>query len=124
MDLRILVGAGLVLVGGILQGLFAVPMKFVRRWNYENIWLVFALTGLVVFPWLLTALTVPHVGEVYRLTSMHSIVAIAGFGLCWGIGATLTGLGLSMLGIGLGFAIILGLSASVGSLVPLLAVTP
>jgi len=124
MDLQILVGAGLVLIGGVLQGLFPVPMKFVRRWNYENIWLVFALTGLVFFPWLLTGLTVPHLGEVYRLTSTHSIVAIVGFGLCWGAGATLTGLGLSMLGIGLGFAIILGLSASIGSLVPLLVLTP
>jgi len=124
MDLKILAGAGLVLAGGILQGLFPVPMKFVRRWKYENIWLVFALTGLVIFPWLLTGLTVPHLGEVYRLTSTHSIIAIAGFGLCWGAGATLTGLGLSMLGIGLGFAIILGLSASIGSLVPLLVLTP
>jgi L-rhamnose-H+ transport protein len=124
MELNILAGAGLVLVGGILQGLFPVPMKFVRRWNYENIWLVFALSGLVVFPWFLTVITVPHLGEVYRLTPTHSIEAIAGFGLCWGAGATLTGLGLSMLGIGLGFAIILGLSASVGSLVPLLVLTP
>ena len=124
MNLDVLAGAGLVLVGGILQGLFPVPMKFVRRWNYENIWLVFALTGLVVFPWLLTAITVPHLGEVYRLTSTHSMIAIAGFGVCWGVGATLTGLGLSMLGIGLGFAIILGLSASVGSLVPLLVLSP
>ncbi|HTS71511.1 MAG TPA: L-rhamnose/proton symporter RhaT [Terriglobia bacterium] len=124
MNLGILAGAGLVLLGGILQGLFPVPMKFVRKWNYENIWLIFALTGLVVFPWLLTFLTVPHLGDVYHLTSTHSIVAIAGFGLCWGAGATLTGLGLSMLGIGLGFAIILGLSASVGSLVPLLILTP
>jgi L-rhamnose-H+ transport protein len=99
-------------------------MKFARRWNYENIWLVFALTGLVVFPWLLTAITVPHLGDVYRLSSTHSIVAVAGFGLCWGAGATLTGLGLSMLGIGLGLAIVLGLSASVGSLVPLLVLTP
>ena len=124
MDLRILIGAGLVLGGGILQGLFPVPMKFARRWNYENIWLVFALTGLVIFPWLLTGVTVPHLGEVYRITPTHTILAIAGFGLCWGAGATLTGLGLSMLGIGLGFAIILGLSASVGSLVPLLVLTP
>jgi hypothetical protein len=23
-------------------------------WNHENIWLVFAFTGLVLFPWLLT----------------------------------------------------------------------
>ena len=72
MNLDVLAGAGLVLVGGILQGLFPVPMKFVRRWNYENIWLVFALTGLVVFHWLLTAITVPHLGEVYRLNSTRS----------------------------------------------------
>jgi len=124
MNLSILVGAGLVLLGGVLQGLFAVPMKFVQRWKYENIWLVFALSGLVVFPWLLTATTVPRLGAVYRLTSTHSIIAITGFGLCRGAGAILTGLGLSMLGIGLGFAIILGLSASVGSLVPLLVLTP
>jgi L-rhamnose-H+ transport protein len=124
MDSQILTGAGLVLVAGVLQGLFAVPMKFARRWNYENIWLLFALTGLVLFPWLLTAMTVPHFSDVYRRTSTHSIMAITGFGLCWGVGATLTGLGLSMLGIGLGLAIILGLSASAGSLVPLLILTP
>ena len=84
MNLSILVGAGLVLLGGVLQGLFAVPMKFVQRWKYENTWLDFALSGLVVFPWLVTATTVPHLGVVYRLTSTHSIIGITGFGLCWG----------------------------------------
>jgi L-rhamnose-H+ transport protein len=124
MEIQILAGAAIVLVAGILQGLFAVPMKFARRWNYENIWLVFALVGLVIFPWVLTLATVPQIGEVYRLVSTKCLVAVVGFGLCWGAGATLTGLGLNMLGIGLGFAIILGLSASVGSLVPLLVLTP
>lgn len=123
MNLSILAGPGLVLLRGVLQGLFAVPMNSGQRWKYENIWLVFALSGLVVFPWLLTATTVPHLGAVYRLTSTHSIIAITGFCLCWGAGATLTGLGLSMVGIGLSFAIILGPSASVGSLVPLLVLT-
>jgi L-rhamnose-H+ transport protein len=124
MNIEILLGAGIVLAAGVLQGLFAVPMKFARRWNFENIWLVFAFSGLVVFPWLLTWATVPQWSEVYRLTSTKTIAAIAGFGVCWGAGATLTGLGLSMLGIGLGLAIILGLSASIGSLVPLLVLTP
>lgn len=124
MEFQVLAGAAIVLAAGILQGLFAVPMKFARRWNYENIWLVFAVVGLVVFPWVLTFATVPQIAEVYRLTSTKCLMAVIGFGVCWGAGATLTGLGLSMLGIGLGFAIILGLSASVGSLVPLLVLTP
>jgi L-rhamnose-H+ transport protein len=124
MEGQLVIGAGIVLAAGVLQGLFAVPMKFARDWNYENIWLIFALTGLVVFPWLLTFSTVPNVRAIYAHTSIDTLAAVVGFGILWGAGATLTGLGLNMLGIGLGLAIILGLSASVGSLVPLLVLTP
>lgn len=124
MNLEILIGAVTVAAAGVLQGLFALPMKYARRWNYENIWLVFALTGLVIFPAGLTIATVPHLAEVYRMAPPAAIAAVTGFGFCWGAGATLTGLGLSMLGIGLGLAIILGITASVGSLVPLLALSP
>ncbi len=99
-------------------------MKFARRWQYENIWLVFAFSGLVVFPWILTLGTVPQVGKIYAETSTHTLTAIIGFGICWGAGATLTGLALNLLGIGLAMAIILGLSASVGSLIPLMVLTP
>jgi L-rhamnose-H+ transport protein len=117
-------GLAAVLVAGMLQGVFAVPMKYASRWNYENIWLAFALSGMVVLPWLLTAATVPQAGRVYALTSGKALFGIAGFGACWGIGATLTGIGLNILGIGLGMAMILGLSASIGSLIPLLILNP
>jgi L-rhamnose-H+ transport protein len=124
MTSSILAGFVVVCLAGILQGLFALPMKFARRWNYENIWLVYAASGLVVFPWMLTGATVPHLTAVYRLTPVATLVAIAAFGLCWGVGSLLTGLGLRMLGIGLGLAILLGLCASIGSLIPLLVLTP
>src|SRR5580693_1083794 len=99
-------------------------MKFARSWNHENIWLVFAFTGLVVFPWLLVLATIPHAIGVYQITSSKAILAIFGFGVLWGVGATLTGVGLKQLGIGLGLSIILGLCASVGSLVPLIVLDP
>ena len=117
-------GAIIVVIGGILQGTFAVPMKYTHGWKWENTWLVFALSGLVVFPWILTMATVHNLGEVYSQTSSQTMAAIVFSGVGWGVGATLTGIGLTMLGIGLGLAIILGLSASVGSLVPLLILTP
>jgi L-rhamnose-H+ transport protein len=113
-----------VIIAGILQGVFAVPMKYASRWKYENIWLVYAFSGMVVFPWLLAAATVPELGRVYALTSAKTLFIIAGFGACWGIGATLTGVGFSLLGIGLGLAIILALSASLGSLIPLIILNP
>jgi L-rhamnose-H+ transport protein len=124
MEFGVWLGAALVVAGGVLQGTFAVPMKYTRYWKHENIWLVFAATGLVLFPWALTAAAVPSLPSIYSATSWKCLSAIIGFGVGWGIGATLTGLGLNMLGIGLGFAIILGLSASIGSLVPLLVLTP
>lgn len=117
-------GSAIILAAGVLQGIYAVPMKLAKRWQYENTWLVFTAIALVIFPWALTLATVPHLAAVYRTTSASTLCAIAGFGLCWGIGVTLIGLGLNMLGIGLGFAVILGISASVGSLIPLLVLEP
>lgn len=124
MQIEFLAGAGTVFVAGLLQGTFALPMKYARSWNHENIWLVFAMTGLVAAPWILTLATVPHLGEVYSMTSWGALEAIIGFGALWGIGATLTGIGLQLLGVGLGLSILIGLSASVGSIIPLLVLTP
>ena len=114
----------MVVVAGFLQGIFAVPMKYARKWRYENVWLAFTLMALVVFPWVFTLATVPHIAAIYRLTPTATFTAIVVFGLCWGIGSALTGLGLNMLGIGLGIVIILGISAAAGSLIPLLVLDP
>jgi L-rhamnose-H+ transport protein len=117
-------GLSAVLLAGLLQGLYAVPMKFAPGWKFENIWLAFSLGGMVVFPWILASATLPYPGQVYSLTSTGTLVRIAGFGLCWGFGAVMAGIGMTLLGVGLGMAIILGLSASVGSLIPFLILTP
>ena len=118
MNSTVLLDASIVLAAGVMQGLFAVPMKYAKRWQYENIWLVFAFSGLVVFPWFLTLATIPQIGHIYAATPSQTLAAVIGFGVCWGTGATMTGLALNMLGIGLAMAIVLGLSASVGSLIP------
>jgi L-rhamnose-H+ transport protein len=116
--------AAFTVLGGALQGGFAAPMKYARKWNHENIWFVFVLTGLFLFPWILTLLTVASLAEVYRAAPLRLLILIAACGIGWGVGAVLVGIAFRMLGIGLGFAIVLGLSALVGSLVPFLMQTP
>jgi L-rhamnose-H+ transport protein len=54
MAFAIVVGLAAVVVAGVLQGLFAVPMKYAPRWTYEHIWLTYSLVGMVVLPWILT----------------------------------------------------------------------
>jgi L-rhamnose-H+ transport protein len=119
MNQALLWGIGVVTLAGILQGSFAAPMKRLSRWRWENSWLVFAVSGLIVFPWIVNFATVPNVMSVYSGTSFFTLIKVFAFGLLWGAGATLFGLGISRVGMALGFALILGITASFGSLLPM-----
>jgi L-rhamnose-H+ transport protein len=117
-------GTFLVVLAGMLNGSFAAPMKRMRGWEWENSWLLFAVSGLVIFPWLIASATVPHLAAIYSGTSVPTLVKVILFGLAWGTGATLFGLGISRVGMALGFALILGITASFGSLLPIALLNP
>src|SRR5215469_1780317 len=119
MNGNVLSGLAVVVLAGILNGSFAAPMKRITGWRWENSWLIFAVSGLVVFPWIINFATVPNVPNIYASASASTLLKVVLFGLLWGIGATLFGLGISRVGMALGFALILGITASFGSLFPL-----
>lgn len=114
------VGVGGVLVGGVLNGSFAAPMKAVRAWAWENIWGVYSVVGLFLLPWLLAFATVPHLVQVIQDTSWKSIAITLVFGAGWGVGSVLFGLGIRRMGLAVGYGMIVGLNAPLGSLFPLL----
>jgi L-rhamnose-H+ transport protein len=113
-----------VFISGALNGAFPLPMKYSRQWKWENTWLVFATTALLVVPWLLAVCFVPHLGEVYRGVSSRALLAPTIFGFLWGIAQVTFGLGISAVGMALAFAVVAGLSCLSGSLVPLLVLSP
>ena len=117
-------GLGLVLLGGVLQGSFALPLKRMPAWRWENTWLVYSFCGMIALPWVMVLATVPHFGEVLRGARGTTLAEVALFGLGWGVGSTLFGLGISRVGMALSFAIVLGITASLGSLLPLLVLQP
>jgi L-rhamnose-H+ transport protein len=117
-------GLMLVFVGGMLNGSFAAPMKRLSAWRWENTWLVYACMGLLVLPWVIALLTVPHLGGVLRESSGSVLAKVALFGFAWGIGAVLFGQGIARVGLALGFAVILGITSSFGALVPLAILHP
>ena len=57
MDI-LLLGTLTISAAGLLNGTFVFPMKLVRDWNWENIWLLFALFGLIVLPGVVAFTTV------------------------------------------------------------------
>jgi L-rhamnose-H+ transport protein len=117
-------GVLLAVVAGILNGSFAAPTKYATRWKWENLWAIWAVVAFFVVPWSLALLTVPHLFAVYQAANARTLLTVIAFGAGYGIAALCFGLGVEAIGIALNFAIALGLSTAVGSLVPLIALHP
>lgn len=113
-----------VVAGGVLHGSFALPMKKMAAWKWENTWLVYSISGLVVLPLLLALATVPSFFEAVASTSAATLALIVLCGVGWGAGSTLFGLAIDRVGMALTFAIVLGITSSLGSLLPLLIQNP
>ena len=120
----LLIGFLLVLLAALLQGSFVLPMTLVRQWLWEHTWAAFSLLGMFAFNWIITLLLVPNIFAVYSASPVKDLAVLALFGLGWGVGAVLFGLGMERLGMALGYPIIMGLIASLGALIPLLVFFP
>ncbi len=107
------------IASGALLGAFALPMKMVRRWRWENTWLVYCVSSLLFLPWILAFFTVPDLVGVMRSVAFGSLFWPFLFGFGWGIGCVLFGLGLKLVGLALGTAIVLGLNNALGAILPL-----
>jgi L-rhamnose-H+ transport protein len=114
------VGLLLLLVAGVMNASFTLPMKFTRNWAWENTWLAWSIFALVLLPPVVTFATIPHLGDVYRDAGNGPILLDAGFGVGWGIAQVFFGLAVESIGIALTFSVVLGISAAFGSLLPLL----
>ena len=119
-----MLGVLLLIIAGIMNANFTVPMKFTSRWAWENTWLVFSIFALVLLPPIAAFVTVPNLGNVYSEAGIGAILLVAACGAGWGIAQVLFGLAVASIGIALTFSIILGISAAVGSLLPLIQLHP
>jgi L-rhamnose-H+ transport protein len=117
-------GIALALLGGALNGSFPAPMKRMSGWRWENSWLIFSLIGLILMPWVAALATVPHLTNVYHQTSWPVLVKVCVYGFAWGVGNVLVGVGISRVGMALGLSMILGITSSFGSLLPLAVLHP
>jgi L-rhamnose-H+ transport protein len=119
-----LIGLAVVILAGVFQGSFMLPGKWMSGWTWENYWLIFAAVAYLVCPWVLAMATIPDLLGVYQDVSAGVVLRVLLFGVGWGIGAVTFGLGVEAIGLALGFAVILGVAATSGTLIPLLVRPP
>jgi L-rhamnose-H+ transport protein len=113
------IGVSLTLLAGLMSGNCMLPMKFSRSWKWENTWMVFSVVSLILLPCALALGLVDHLFETYRNLSLLQLGVPFLFGVGWGIAQVLFGISVQRLGLGLAYAIIVGLGALLGTLVPL-----
>ena len=111
--------AGVVLAG-LLNGSFAVPLKTTRVWKFNHIWTLHSLLAMGVIPWIVVVVAVPRWNDLFSRVPARGWLILVGWGVLFGIGSLLYGIAVDLLGIALGFAIQLGLSIVLGALLPLL----
>jgi L-rhamnose-H+ transport protein len=114
----------LLIVSGVLNGSAALPLKFAKHSEWENLWLIQSIVGMAILPWVLVEITIPQLLNVYRACGVSSVAAVTAFGFGWGVGNVLYIVGVVMVGLSVSYAIILSLTATLGSLLPVLVLHP
>ncbi len=86
-------GLLLTVLSGALNGSFAVPIKLIKKWEWENVWLIYAFLGMLVFPFLVTIFYLPDILSIYATVAPSQLLIVFLFGCSWGVGSLLFGLG-------------------------------
>ena len=105
-------------LGGLAGAVFYLPFKKVKNWAWESYWLVYALSGLLIVPWVLALATSPNVFSVLKAAPANTLAWCFFCGAAWGIGGLTWGLMIRYLGVGLGLALGCGICSAAGTLIP------
>jgi L-rhamnose-H+ transport protein len=105
-------------LGGLASASFYVPYRSVRGWSWEVFWLIGGVFSWIIAPWLFAGLRTHDLLAVLAATPPRTLELCYLFGFLWGFGGLTYGLTVRYLGISLGTAIALGLTAAFGTLIP------
>ena len=113
-----LTGTFLHAVGAACAALCYAPQRKLHRWSWQNYWLAQAAAGWVLLPWLFAWLTVPQLGAVLREAPVDAMVKSVLFGAIYGVGGIAFGVAIRYVGYSLTYAVAIGISSVLGTLLP------
>jgi L-rhamnose-H+ transport protein len=120
----ILTGTLLAIAAGLSNGSFFLPQRYTRGWQWENMWFVFALISQVLLPWLVAWVAIPDLARVLRESPFSFFVPAIIAGLIWGVGMVTYGLGVKMVGIAAGNAVVASVATAAGTIGPMIVYAP
>jgi L-rhamnose-H+ transport protein len=105
-------------IGGFSSASFYVPSYKLKKWAWETYWITLGCVAWMVMPTIGGLLTTPNLWAVISGSPRGAMVGSYCYGVLWGFGGLMAGLGLRYLGLALGQSICLGVCAIVGTIVP------
>jgi len=124
MQDAVLMGSSLAILSGVMNGSFTLPMRFLGRWEWENVWSLFIISSCLVLPAAILAAIAPQSWTILAHAPQHAIWIAISAGFAWGFGAIMFGQSVSAIGISLANTLVLAISSALGSLLPMLLLAP
>ena len=105
-------------VGASGAALCYTPQKGVRGWSWQTYWLAQALICWLVLPLVVAYLTIPQLMDVLKEAPGSAMQRSFLLGMAYGIGGTAFGIAIRYVGFSLTYAIAVGISCVLGTLLP------
>lgn len=105
-------------VGASAASLCYTPQKKVQQWSWQTYWLAQALICWLVLPVVGAMVTIPELMVVLREAPADAMWKSFLLGAIYGIGGTAFGLAIRHIGFSLTYAIAIGISCVLGTLLP------
>lgn len=115
-----IIGIFWAILAGVMLGLYALPEKFAKDFEFENTWGLFFTIALFVVPLIAAFTLINDFGGILTSIPTDIYVKMGIASILWGVGVMLWGKAINHIGLSLGFSIFIGTVILVGSLLPFL----
>lgn len=105
-------------VGASSAALCYTPQKKLVNWSWQTYWLAQALVCWLLMPLIVAALTIPQLLTVLQHAPASAMWKSFLLGVAYGIGGTAFGIAIRYVGFSLTYAIAVGISCVLGTLLP------
>jgi L-rhamnose-H+ transport protein len=111
-------GIGWHVLGSAMAASFYVPIEKVKSWSWETTWAIAGWFSWVLLPVGVSLLLLPDFHDFYASMGWSLLLRVALFGALWGVGSVTYGLTMRHLGLSLGIGMAIGITLTVGTLLP------
>ncbi len=111
-------GIGFHAAGAFLSANCYSPQKYIRQWSWEIFWMTQAAWCWFLWPIIGAAITIPELAQVLAESPKDVMLYSFLMGIAYGVGGTAFNVSIRYIGFSLTYAIAVGLSSILGTLVP------